>query len=88
MNEITQSFNFGFKKVFHFLGCWQGFSDLRDSSKMEEIWDNYITNLPSYQINAEILTRIKFILFKRKNNIKNLNKIFRKFFNEVFSIKF
>lgn len=53
-NKIMQMFNAGFIKIFRFLGCWQGFYEIGDTSKLDEAWDDFILNFHNNLVNPEI----------------------------------
>lgn len=88
LNKITQMFNDGFNRIFHFLGCWQGFYDIGDTSELDELWDQFILNFHYYLINPIIFNSIRSTLFKNQKDTLAIFEIFKNFFHKVFSLTF
>lgn len=87
-NKITQMFNDGFKRIFHFLGFWKGFYEIGETSKLEEMWDQFILNFHYDLINPNIFNSIKLVMFKNQKDTVSIIEIFKHFFNQVFNLKF
>ncbi len=87
-NKIIQMFNTGFIRIFRFLGCWQGFYEIGNTSKLDEIWDDFVLNFYNNLINPKIFNSIKSILFQNQTDTIAIFETFKIFFNQVFNLIF
>ena len=81
-------FNAGFIRIFRFLGCWQGFSEIGDTSELDELWDQFILNFHYNLINPNLFNSIKSTIFKNQKDTITIFEIFKIFFNQVFYLTF
>ena len=87
-NKISKFFEWGFINFFRYLGYWKGFHEIKESSEIDEGWNDFISSFHFDFINLKIFKSLKSAISTFNCNFDEIFRVFKNFFQKDLNIQF